>query len=58
MRWRRRCSGGLQGAGESRRVDRGRCAAAVVYWRALGPLGRLLHRREGAIMQAVTVEQE
>jgi hypothetical protein len=32
--------------------------AGVVYWRALGPLGRLLHRREGAIMQAVTVEQE
>ena len=32
--------------------------AAIVYWRALGPLGRLLHRRESAIMQAVTVEQE
>jgi hypothetical protein len=32
--------------------------AGVVYWRALGPLGRLLYRREGAILQAVTVEQE
>jgi hypothetical protein len=32
--------------------------AAIVYWRALGPLGRLLQRREGAVMQAVTVEQE
>jgi hypothetical protein len=32
--------------------------AGVVYWRALGPLGRLLHRRETAIMRAVTVEQE
>ena len=32
--------------------------AALAYWRALGPLGRLLQRRETSILAVVTVEVE
>lgn len=32
--------------------------AAVLYWETLGPLGRLLQRREQAILQVVTQEVE
>jgi hypothetical protein len=31
---------------------------AVAYWRTLGPLGRLLQRRETRILSVVTVEVE
>jgi hypothetical protein len=31
---------------------------ALVYWQALGPLGRLLQRRETRILGIVTVEVE
>jgi hypothetical protein len=31
---------------------------ALVYWRTLGPLGRLLHRRETKILNVVTAEVE
>lgn len=32
--------------------------AALLYWRTLAPLGRLLHRREIKILNTVTAEQE
>jgi ABC-2 type transport system permease protein len=32
--------------------------AAMLYWRTLEPLGRLLHRREIKILNTVTAEQE
>jgi len=32
--------------------------AALAYWRALNPLGRLLERRETSILAVVTVEVE
>jgi len=32
--------------------------AALAYWRALSPLGRLLERRETSILAVVTVEVE
>jgi hypothetical protein len=31
---------------------------AILYWRSLEPLGRLLHRREMRILNVVTAEQE
>ena len=31
---------------------------AILYWRTLGPLGRLLQRREIKILNIVTAEQE
>jgi len=30
--------------------------AAFAYWKTLGPLGRLLHRRETRILGVVTVD--
>jgi hypothetical protein len=32
--------------------------AALVYWRSLEPLGRMLQRREIKILNTVTAEQE
>ena len=32
--------------------------AAILYWQALAPLGRLLYRRETKILSVVTVEVE
>jgi hypothetical protein len=31
---------------------------AVIYWQTLGPIGRLLHRRETKILDTVSVEVE
>jgi hypothetical protein len=31
---------------------------AILYWRSLEPLGRMLHRREIRILNIVTAEQE
>jgi hypothetical protein len=32
--------------------------AVLAYWRLLGPIGRLLHRRETTILQTVSVDVE